>query len=183
MDSGGNVPAELVSALLHALTPLRSPDDNFKVLCAAARLPVRAGRIDVDRSIAVEGDRVNVVMSGLIDLASERIELGMQPTVKKGTGLDPTAFAGVVKIAGPLAAPQVQVNLAGTAREAVTIGAAVATSGATLIGERLLGKVTDARPCESAYSGSAKTSAAAGTQQPAKKSGGFPRPLRGLFER
>ena len=179
---GGGVPGELVSALLHALTPLRGAEDNFKVLCAAARLPVKAGRIDVDRSIAVDGERVSVVMSGLIDLAGERVDLGMQPTVKKGTGLDPTAFAGVVKIAGQLAAPQVQVNLAGTAREAVTIGAAVATSGATLIGERLLGKVTDPRPCESAYSGSAKTSAAA---QPAgaKKGGGFPRPLRGLFER
>lgn len=178
---GGSVPGELVSALLHALTPLRGLDDNFKVLCAAARLPVKAGRIDIDRSIAVDGERVSVVMSGLIDLASERVELGMQPTVKKGTGLDPSAFAGVVKIAGPLAAPQVQVNLTGTAREAVTIGAAVATGGATLIGERLLGKVTDPKPCESAYSGSAKTSTAA--QQAQAKKGAFPRPLRSLFER
>jgi len=182
---GNSVPGELVSALLHALTPLRSPGDSFKMLCAAARLPVKAGRIDIDRSIAVEGERVDVVMSGQIDLANERVDLGMRPTVKKGTGLDPSAFAGVVKIAGPLASPQVQVNLAGTAREAVNIGAAVATGGATLLGERLLGKVTDARPCESAYSGSARTSAPGGTAAhgSAAKSGGFPRPLRNLLER
>ena len=173
-------PGDIVEALLHALTPLRRPDDRIKVLCAAARLPVAAGRIDIDRSIAVEGERVNVVMSGGIDLGAERIELGMRPTVKKGTGLDPSAFAGVVKIAGPLAAPQVQVNLAGTAREAVNIGAAVATSGATLIGERLLGKVTDAHPCDSAYAGNAKTSAPQSAS--AKKSKRFA-PLRDLFER
>lgn len=173
-------PGDLFEAVLHALTPLRMPDDKIRVLCAAARLPVAAGRIDIDRSIAVEGERVNVVMSGGIDLGTERIELGMRPTVKKGTGLDPSAFAGVVKIAGPLAAPQVQVNLAGTAREAVNIGAAVATSGATLIGERLLGKVTDAHPCDSAYAGSAKTSAPAA--DPAKKTRRFT-PLRELFER
>ena len=177
----GSVPRELLSALLHALTPLGSTGDSFKLRCAAARLPVKAGRIDIDRSIAMEGERVDVVMSGLIDLANERVDLGMRPTVKKGTGLDPSAFAGVVKIAGPLAAPQVQVNLAGTAREAVNIGAAVATGGATLLGERLLGKVTDARPCESAYSGSARTSAPA-QDDPAKR-GSFPRPLRGLLER
>lgn len=178
--SGGSVPGELLSALLHALTPLRRPDDSFKVLCAAARLPVKAGRIDIDRSIAIEGERVDVVMSGLIDLGNERVDLGMRPTVKKGTGLDPSAFAGVVKIAGPLAAPQVQVSVAGTAREAVTIGAAVATSGATIIGERLLGRVADAHPCDSAYSGSAKTSGA-GASTSKKK--GVMTPLRGLFER
>ncbi|SFN28166.1 AsmA family protein [Variovorax sp. OV329] len=180
-----SVPGELVTALLHALTPLRGEVDSFKVLCAAARLPVKAGRIDIDRSIAVDGERVSVVMSGLIDLASEQVDLGMRPTVKKGTGLDPTAFAGIVKIAGPLAAPQVQVNLAGTAREAVNIGAAVATGGITLLGERLLGKVTDTRPCDSAYSGSAKTSTGASAAAPdaSSKKGGFPRPLRNLLER
>lgn len=179
-----SVPSELVSALLHALTPLRRPDDSFKVLCAAARLPVKAGRIEVDRSIAIEGERVDVVMSGLIDLAGERVELGMRPTVKKGTGLDPSAFAGVVKIVGPLAAPQVQVNLAGTAREAVTIGAAVATGGATILGERLLGKVADAHPCDSAYSGSAKTTAAQSAAQSASRTGSaLGGRLKGLFER
>lgn len=176
--SSGSVPGELLSTLLHALTPLRRPDDSFKVLCAAARLPVKAGRIDIDRSIAIEGERVDVVMSGLIDLRNERVDLGMRPTVKKGTGLDPSAFAGVVKIVGPLAAPQVQVSVAGTAREAVTIGAAVATSGATIIGERLLGRVADAHPCDSAYSGSAKTSSA-GTS----KKKGVMAPVRSLFER
>lgn len=179
--SSSSVPGELVSALLHALTPLRSEGDSFKLRCAAARLPIKAGRIDIDRSIAIEGERVDVVMSGLIDLAGERVDLGMRPTVKKGTGLDPSAFAGVVKVAGPLAAPQVQVNVAGTAREAVTIGAAVATSGATIIGERLLGRVNDAHPCDSAYNGSARTTAA--TQPSSRKSEGLGGRLRGLFER
>ena len=171
-------PGDLVEALLHALTPLRRPDDNIRVLCAAARLPVRDGRIVIDRSIAVEGERVDMVMSGLVDLNDEHIELGMRPTVKKGTGFDPTAFAGVVKIAGPLSAPQTNVSLAGTAREAVNIGAAVATGGATLVGERLLGKVIDAHPCESAYGGSAKTSSAS-----ADKKKGVMAPFKSLFER
>ena len=175
-------PGDLVEALLHAMTPLRRDNDTIKVLCAAARLPIRDGRILVDRSIAVEGERVDMVMSGLIDLGSERIELGMRPTVKKGTGLDPSALAGVVKIAGPLAAPQVEVSLAGTAREAANISAAVATAGLTVVGERLLGKVIDARPCESAYNGSAKTSSA-GAAPSSKKGQGITAPLRSLFER
>ncbi|MBS0455208.1 MAG: AsmA family protein [Proteobacteria bacterium] len=182
--SSGSGPGELVTALLHALTPLRSPDDGFKLRCAAARLPVKAGRIEIDRSIAIEGERVDVVMSGLIDLASERVDLGMRPTVKKGTGMDPSAFAGLVKIAGPLGKPEVEVNMAGTAREAVNIGAAVATGGATILGERLLGKVSDAHPCDSAYSGSAKTTAAPGTASASSsKSGPMGGRLRGLFGR
>lgn len=180
---GGSVPGELMSALLHALTPLRSLDDNFKVQCAAARLPVKAGRITVDRSIALEGERVDVVMSGLIDLAAERLDLGMQPTVKKGTGLDPSAFAGVVKIAGPLGAPKVEVSLAGTARQAIDIGAAVATGGATILGERLIGRVSDSHPCDTAYAGGGAAQQKATDKGASKKDTGPGSRLRGLFGR
>lgn len=186
LKRSSSVPGELVSALMHALTPLRSADNNFKLLCAAARLPVKAGRITVDRSIAMEGERVDIVMSGLIDLAAERVDLGLRPTVKKGTGLDPSALAGVVKIAGPLAAPKVEVSLAGTARQAIDIGAAVATSGVTILGGRLLGRVNDAHPCDSAYNGSVKTTTAgdpAASSSSSAKKGSFPRPLRDLFDR
>ena len=59
----------IVQGLAPALVgqdPLRSDGDSFKVRCAAARLPIKAGRIDIDRSIAIEGERVDVVMSGLL---------------------------------------------------------------------------------------------------------------------
>jgi len=180
-----NGPGDLVAALLHALTPLRDPSSRLQVRCAAARLPVQRGQIVVDRGIAVESERVDLVVSGAIDLGSERLDLAMRPTVRKGTGLDPGAFAGLVKIGGTFAAPQVQANIAGTAREALSIGAAVATSGVTLLGERLLGRVNDPHPCESAYNGGGGETAAPARNAQARPNetdaGGGP--LRQLFGR
>ncbi|MDM0047055.1 AsmA family protein [Variovorax dokdonensis] len=170
-------PGDLVAALLHLLTPLRDSSERVQIRCAAARLPVRQGQIVVDRSIAVESERVDVVMSGVIDLGTEQLELAMRPTVRKGTGLDPSALAGVAKIGGTFAAPKVQVNLAGTAREALSIGAAVATSGLSLLGERLLGRATDPNPCETAYEGGA----GAANARPPSKAENPDGPLRRLF--
>ncbi|MDM0116540.1 AsmA family protein [Variovorax sp. J22R133] len=170
----------LLTALMRALTPMRRPDEPVKISCAAARLPVRNGTIVVDRSIAAESERLDIVMSGEIDLGAERIDLAMRPTVKKGTGLDPSSFAGLVKVVGTLSHPTVEVNMAGTAREAASISAAVATGGATLLGQRLLGKVTDPHPCDSAYNGSASTSAESPkTAAPKKK--GLLAPIRNVF--
>jgi len=174
-------PGDLVAAVLHALTPMRDSAERVQVRCAAARLPLRRGHIEIDRAIAVESERVDLVMSGTMDLGSERLDLAMRPTVRKGTGLDPGAFAGMVKIGGTFAAPHVEANLAGTAREALSIGAAVASSGVTLLGERVLGRVNDPHPCDTAYKGGGAAPAAGRPETRAEADDDGP--LRRLFGR
>jgi hypothetical protein len=53
-------------------------------------------------------------------------------------------------VEGPLHDPKIAVDVKGTAREAANIGAAVATGGLTLLGERLLSGPADTQVCRHA---------------------------------
>ena len=123
-----------------------------------------------------------MVMSGDIDLGAERVELAMRPTVKKGTGLDPTAFAGAVKIAGRWRRRRCKSTWPAPRARRSTLARRWPPAGATWLGERVLGKVIDAHPCESAYNGGAKTSTAKGAA-PAPSAKADTGPLRRLFDR
>jgi hypothetical protein len=87
--------------------------------------------------------------------------LSFHPAVKKGLGLNPASLAKLVTLQGPLHDPHVGIDMAGTAREAATIGAAVATAGLTLLGSRLIASSDDTQVCRRAAAGSASASGAA----------------------
>jgi hypothetical protein len=120
------------------------------IVCAVVNLPLRSGVAAIDRSIAMETDKLAVAASGELNLAAQTVTLSFRPTVKKGIGLDPASLASLVMLEGPLHDPQIGIDMKGTAREAATIGAAVATAGLTLVGKRLLSSPQDTRVCERA---------------------------------
>jgi len=149
-----SAPQDLLAAFVRALTPNHAQQSEpIRIQCAAARLPLHDGVIEVDRSIAMETDKLSIVMAGRIDLGSEALELAIRPSVRKGLGLQPGNFADVVKIGGTLAHPAVQVDVLGTAREAASLSAAVASSGVSLLAERLLKQSNHPHPCQAALGG------------------------------
>jgi hypothetical protein len=107
----------------------------------------------VDHSIAAESDKLNIVVAGNIDIGNEKIDLAIRPTIKEGLGLGAANLAQLVKLSGSLADPGIGVNLRGAAREGLSIGAAVATGGLSLIGERMLKEKANPHPCVVAMSG------------------------------
>ena len=177
---GGDVLSELVQAV----NPFYKDDKGSNVECAVARLPVQRGVITVDRSIATESDKLNVVVSGSIDLGAETIEMAIRPTIKEGLGLGAANLAQLVKLTGSLSNPRIGVDLKGAARQGLSIGAAVATGGLSLLGERLLKERADPHPCVAAMGGKAPAAEPPkATDKPEKKGFELPRPLRSLRKR
>ncbi|HTP72426.1 MAG TPA: AsmA family protein [Burkholderiaceae bacterium] len=138
--------------LLQALLPKQAQqaDASLQIQCAVANLPLKNGVAAVDHSIAIETDKLAVAASGELNFAAETVTLGFHPVAKKGLGLDPASLAKLVRLEGPLRDPKVGIDMAGTAREAATVGAAVATAGLSLVGKRLLFGPEDTQACQHA---------------------------------
>jgi uncharacterized protein involved in outer membrane biogenesis len=175
---------DLLTKLVDTVNPFHQQDKGSNVECAAARLPVNRGAIVIDRSIAVESDKLNVVASGSVDLGTETVDIAIRPTIKEGLGLGAASLAQLVKLTGSLSDPRIGVDLKGAARQGLSIGAAAATGGLSLLGERLLKERVDPHPCVTVMGGktpAAEPAKASGTPQ--KKGFELPRPFRSLRKR
>ncbi|HEU5294731.1 MAG TPA: AsmA family protein [Burkholderiaceae bacterium] len=145
----------VVVALLQALLPKQETEKPLQIECAVVHLPLHGGVARVDRSIAMETDKLAMAASGELNLGAQTVSLSFEPKVKKGLGLDSANLARLVMLQGPLQSPQVRIDMKGTAREAANLGAAVATAGLTLVGKRLLAKPEDTQACKHALGAAA----------------------------
>jgi len=170
---------DAATTLLNAVNPLHRSESGTQVQCAVAVLPVRAGVATIDRTIAVETSKLNVVASGTIDFGAERLNLSFRPVVKQGLRLDAGDLAQFVSLSGPLRNPKVGIDAKGTLEGAVSLGAAVASGGLSSLAKQFLAQPSDPHPCQTALTGKpppAKKAAepAAQDQDPASL-------LKGLF--
>jgi len=139
-----------LAVLLDALLPYRGADGTLSISCAVLRLPLVQGVARIDRSIALETPQLAVSASGELDLRRQTVALAFRPQAKKGLGLSSGSLSQLVMLEGPLQAPRVVIDPKGTAREAVTVGAAVASSGLTLLAGQLLRTPQDSQACSTA---------------------------------
>ena len=145
-DVGGDAWARLVDTLRSFHTAEKDTD----LACAVARLPVRVGLITVDRSIAYETTEVNVVIAGTINLSDESLALVMRPAFKQGWGLGAGNLAKLVHVTGTMTNPSIGLDALGVGRQLLSLYAAFATSGASLLVEEVLKRPVDPHPCQSA---------------------------------
>lgn len=140
----------LLAALLQALAPGLPAQQALDIECAVVRLPLRHGVARIDRSIAMETRRVAISASGEVNLARQDLTLVFQPQAKEGLGLDEAGLARLVMLKGPLLDPEIGVDVKGAAREAASLGVAVATGGLSLLAGRMLGERRHADACRMA---------------------------------
>jgi uncharacterized protein involved in outer membrane biogenesis len=145
----------VIVAVLEALLPKQQADSS-KIECGVVNLPLRSGVARIDRSIAVETNTMAVAASGEVNLVAQTMSLSFRPIVKKGLGLDSTNLANLVMVEGPLQDPEIHLDMKGTALEAVSIGAAVASAGLTVVGKRLLTQPEDTQVCRRAMGTAAR---------------------------
>lgn len=149
MDWAGG---DLLVQLVGVLNPLSRTEEATPMSCAALRFVVKDGLATAERGIAVETAKVNVVGTGTVDLRDEHLDLGITPRARDGIGLSLTApLVGMARVRGTLAEPALSLDELGAVRTAVSAGAAVATSGLSLVGEALFDRLTaDSNPCRTA---------------------------------
>jgi len=150
LQGGAVMERNILVALLQTVLPKQQTDSQLQIQCAVANLQLKNGVAAIDRSIAMETDKIAMAASGELDLGRQTVKLDFHPIAKKGLGLDSATLANLVRLDGPLHDPKIGIDMVGTAREAATIGAAVATAGLTIVGKRLLRGDADTQVCKQA---------------------------------
>jgi uncharacterized protein involved in outer membrane biogenesis len=145
MNQGGDV----FITLFDAINPMRKKSNETTLECAVAYLPVKNGVVTVRDSIGVETDRLNIVLSGLVNLNSEQINLAVYPKEKSGltAGLD---LASLVRLQGSLLKPQVGINKEAAVGQALALGLGFLTGGASIVAQNAEGVMNKPHPCREA---------------------------------
>jgi AsmA family protein len=133
----------VLDTLAQAVNPFRQRDPSTELQCAVIRLPLADGIAHVDRSIAMETQKLRVSASGTIDFKTETLDLALRPRIKEGIPLDIPQFSDLVRFSGPFAHPGVSIDAVAGATAIAKIGAAIGTSGLSIVGTSLLQRATD----------------------------------------
>ena len=147
IDRGG----DLLITIVNSINPMRKKSDQTILECAVVYLPVSNGQIALNDSIGVVTDRLDIVLSGSVDLKTEALNIKIDPREKSGltTGVN---LAGLVKLQGTLLNPKAGVNKEGVVNSAVSIGLGFLTGGATILAEnaRSIATKNANQPCKAA---------------------------------
>lgn len=144
-----NDAGDLAITIFNAANPLHKSTDQTILDCAVAYLPVSNGMVAVKDSVGAETDKLDITLSGSINLNTEAINLKIHPNDKSGltTGVD---LGGLVQIEGTLQNPQTGINKAGVVSSAASIGLGFLTGGLSIAAENAKSLTTKRQPCKTA---------------------------------
>ena len=143
--------ADALMQLARAFDPADKSDRVTDMQCGVIRFDVKRGIARTDRGIAAETKRMNVIGSGTINFGTEAIDLALKGQPREGVGLSASALGNVVRVGGTLADPSTQMDGLGALKTGASVGAAVATSGISLLVQGLFNRITaDSAPCKTA---------------------------------
>jgi hypothetical protein len=145
MNQGGDV----FITLFNAINPMRKKSNQTTLECAVAYLPVKNGVVTLRDSIGIETDRLNIVLTGSVNLNSEQINLAVYPKEKSGltAGLD---LASLVRLQGSLVKPQIGINKEAAMSQALALGLGFLTGGASIVAQNAEGVMHKPHPCREA---------------------------------
>jgi uncharacterized protein involved in outer membrane biogenesis len=145
--TGGDV----ATSMLRSVTMQNSEETVTHMKCGVVRMVVKDGKVNADRSIAMETDRLLMSASGTIDLRDERIDFGVNTRARYGFQTGAGSLSGLVRIRGTIGEPDVGADAMGVAGVAVSVAGAVVTAGISLLAQGILSQViADREPCKTA---------------------------------
>jgi len=144
-----NDAGDLAITIFNAANPLNKGSNQTILDCAVAYLPVSNGIVVVKDSVGAETDKLDITLSGSINLNTEAINLKIHPNDKSGltTGV---YLGGLVQIEGTLQNPQTGINKAGVVSSAASIGLGFLTGGLSIAAENAKSLTTKRQPCKTA---------------------------------
>ena len=144
-----NEGGDFLISLFDAVNPMRKKSNKTVLDCALAYLPVTNGLVSIKDTIGIETNRLDITLSGNINLKTESINLNIYPREKSGltSGLD---LANLVKLQGTIQNPELGINKAGVVNSAVAIGLGILTGGVSIVAENARSMSTKSYPCKTA---------------------------------
>ena len=150
IDSGLlNAAGDLAVTIMDTLNPMRKQSNQTILECAVAYLPVINGMVNVKDSVGVETDKLNIVLSGTVNLNSESINLKIDPHQKSGltTGVN---LGSLVQLEGTLQNSSAGMNKEAVFNSALSIGLGFLTGGISIAAENVRSMSTKRQPCKTA---------------------------------
>jgi hypothetical protein len=128
-------------------------------------------------------------MSGTLDFRNETLDLSIRPRVRQGLPIEIPQIAELVRLRGSFAAPTVAVDAVASAATIARIGAAIGTSGLSVLGESLVAQGSSgAGACDVALGKASSAPASPPAEKEKRASTPSPtddlsKALKGLFQR
>jgi len=130
---------DFLTSVLRTLNPLAEERTYSNIDCGILGVEIKDGIASIEE-LALQSDRLTIVSSGEIELATEAIDLNVNTKSREGLGLSVGGVANsFVKIGGTLKEPSLGVDAAGSV---TTTGAAVATGGLSLLAKGLWNRLS-----------------------------------------
>jgi uncharacterized protein involved in outer membrane biogenesis len=163
----GALGADAFTELVSMLNPFSQSSDSTQLQCAVVNFDIKDGIATTNKGIAVSTNQMNMIGSGVINLETEGLDIGIKPEPKEGLGINAGKFASFVRVGGSLAYPQPTADWTGALSTGLSVSTAFATGGLSLLAEGLFDRATaDADPCATAWA--QKSVATQTTKQPEK---------------
>jgi uncharacterized protein involved in outer membrane biogenesis len=144
-----NAAGDLAVTIMDNLNPMRKQSNQTILECAVAYLPVSNGMVNIKDSIGVETDKLDITLSGTLNLNTEAINLKIDPHQRSGiiTGIN---LGSLVQLEGTLQNPKTGINKEGVVNSAVSIGLGILTAGMSIAAENAKSISTKRQPCKTA---------------------------------
>jgi len=144
-----NAAGDLAVTIMDTLNPMRQQSNQTILECAVAYLPVSNGMVNIKDSIGVETDKLDITLSGTLNLNTEAINLKIDPHQRSGiiTGIN---LGSLVQLEGTLQNPKTGINKEGVVNSAVSIGLGILTAGMSIAAENAKSISTKRQPCKTA---------------------------------
>ncbi len=150
---------DLIMSILSMLNPGNKKIGNI-FECAVINFDIKSGIATADRGIGLVTNHLNISGGGHIDLKTETLDVGIKPEARQGVDISLGQLAGLVRVGGTLADPEIKLDKKEALKTVLSTGVAVATGGASLLLTTLLeGSDGGENPCDIALgiSGKRKT--------------------------
>ena len=144
--------ADVLTEAFATVNPFQKMDRSTELRCAVINVPVEGGVVRLDRRVAVETSKINIVVGGTANLGTETLDVGFRSKATQGLGMGLANFAGAVRVHGPFTDPALGLDAEGTAMAASTVHSAIRTRGRSLVQGRIQDLLFADSPCKAALS-------------------------------
>ncbi len=154
--------ADALTSTLSMLNPSTEDKKGSTLECAVVNFDIKDGIATADKGIAMLTNHVHVMGSGSINLKTEELDIGITPKAREGVGINLSQLAELVRLKGTLANPTPKTDTKAAFKAGLSVGAAVATGGLSILAQGLFDKSgSDENPCDVALGLTPKTTTAA----------------------
>lgn len=137
--------SDLLLELFTTINPFAKSSPHTRIDCGVLVADIAGGKALVNPMI-IQTDKIVATSKGVIDLDSEQVDLSFNTRPRTGIGISPGMVINpFLKLGGTLAQPSMSLDASSAA---ITGGAAVVTSGLSLLGKSLFDRyLRESDPC------------------------------------